>query len=57
MIYQQCGLLYPQACNTGVVMEYGGGGCVEGCFCPIGQFAVHGYCLKNYSDCEGTVHI
>ena len=56
MIYQQCGPLYPQACNTGVVMEYGGG-CVEGCFCSIGQFAAHGYCLKNYSDCEGTVHI
>ena len=52
MIYQQCGSLCPRTCDTGEDVECSSG-CVEGCFCPSGQFASYGFCL-SFTDCEGT---
>ena len=51
MVYQQCGPLCPQTCDTNED-EKCSGGCVEGCFCPSGMFTSYGYCITS-SDCQG----
>jgi len=35
MVYQQCGPICPQTCDSINKTCYGG--CAEGCFCPDGQ--------------------
>jgi len=52
MVYQQCGPLCPQTCDRNEDEECSGG-CVEGCFCPVGMFVSYGYCI-GLSDCQGT---
>ena len=55
MIYQQCGSLCPQTCDADEEVECSSG-CVEGCFCPSGQFTSYGFCLRS-TDCEGINYI
>ena len=46
MVYQQCGPICPQTCDSSNVTCYGG--CAEGCFCPDGQvFDEQGQCVDN----------
>ena len=45
MIYQQCGSLCPQTCDN--LDQPCDGGCVEGCFCPVGQVVVNGECADD----------
>ena len=54
MIYQQCGPLCPQTCDTDEDTDCSGG-CVEGCFCPSGQVLSNGHCI-NVSQCQG-IHL
>ena len=35
MIFQQCGPVCPQTCNSSTACNISG--CAEGCFCPDGQ--------------------
>ena len=51
MVYQQCGPLCPQTCDTNEDEECSGG-CVEGCFCPSGKVLWNGNCI-NSSECAG----
>ena len=51
-VYQQCGPVCPQTCDT-VNDTSCSGGCIEGCFCPDGQVFANGDCI-NVADCEGT---
>ena len=51
MVYQQCGPLCPQTCDTIGGVECNGG-CIEGCFCPGEMFTSFGYCISD-SDCQG----
>ena len=53
MVYQQCGPLCPQTCDT-IGGEECNGGCIEGCFCPSEMFTSFGYCISE-SDCQGMV--
>ena len=50
MIYQQCGPLCPQTCDTNE--DECSGGCVEGCFCPSGKVLWNGNCIDS-SECAG----
>ena len=34
MVYQQCGSIYPQSCDS--VGRPRISGCAQGCFCPVG---------------------
>ena len=52
MVYQQCGPLCPQTCDTNEDEECSGG-CVEGCFCPSGTVLFNNNCI-NETDCQGT---
>jgi len=51
MVYQQCGPSCPQTCDTNEDTDCSGG-CVEGCFCPIGQVLAYGHCIA-IADCQG----
>ena len=51
LVYQQCGPVCPQACDTDEDTECSNG-CVEGCFCPNGKALYKGMCV-NAADCEG----
>ena len=51
MVYQQCGEACPQTCDTKESMDCIGG-CVEGCFCPIGEVLLNENCI-NATECEG----
>ena len=51
LVYQQCGPVCPQACDTDEDTECSNG-CVEGCFCPNGKALYKGMCI-NAADCEG----
>ena len=51
MVYQQCGPLCPQTCDTDEDVECSNG-CVEGCFCPSEKFTSYGFCL-DFKDCQG----
>ena len=51
MVYQQCGPLCPQTCDTNEDEECSGG-CVEGCFCPSGTVLYNNNCI-NVTDCQG----
>ena len=53
MVYQQCGPLCPQTCETDEDEECSGG-CVEGCFCPSGTVQSNNNCI-NVTDCQGIV--
>ena len=53
MVYQQCGPLCPQTCDTNE--DECSGGCVEGCFCPSGTVLSYNKCI-NAADCQGTYH-
>jgi len=53
MIFQQCGPVCPQTCDTYDVDC--GHGCIEGCFCPSGQVLAKGDCIK-IPYCEGKVY-
>ena len=44
MLFQQCGILCPQTCDTPAMSA---SGCAEGCFCPNGQVADgNGQCVE-----------
>ena len=51
MVYQLCGPVCPQTCDTDKETDCLGD-CVEGCFCPSGQVLSNGNCI-NSTDCEG----
>ena len=51
MVYQQCGPICPQTCDTNENADCSGG-CVEGCFCPSGQVLSNGKCIDE-ADCQG----
>lgn len=53
LVYQQCGPVCPQACDTDEDTECSNG-CVEGCFCPNGKALYKGVCV-NAADCEGII--
>ena len=55
MVYQQCGPVCPQTCDTNEDIDCHHG-CIEGCFCPSGQVLSNGICI-NSSDCEGVVNV
>ena len=50
MVYQQCGPLCPQTCDTNEDEECIGG-CVEGCFCPSGTVLSNSNCI-NIAECQ-----
>ena len=50
MVYQQCGQACPQTCN--IESAECAGGCVEGCFCPVGNVLWNGNCI-DASECAG----
>jgi len=51
MVYQQCGSIYPQSCDS--VSRASIGGCAEGCFCPVGLVVnENGSCVEP-SACPG----
>jgi len=51
MVYQQCGSINPQSCDS--VGRPSIGGCAEGCFCPVGLVADdNGKCTEP-SACPG----
>ena len=52
-MYQQCGPVCPQTCDT-VNDASCSGGCTEGCFCPDGQVFANGNCI-DATDCQGTL--
>ena len=52
MVYQQCGPVCPQLCDT-VENEDCSNGCIEGCFCPSGKVLFNGNCV-NVTGCAGT---
>ncbi|XP_065906083.1 uncharacterized protein [Dysidea avara] len=43
MVFQQCGSLCPQTCDSGTATC--NAGCVEGCFCPDSQVLNNGSCI------------
>ena len=51
MVYQQCGPLCPQTCDTNEDEECSGG-CVEGCFCPSGMVLSNNNCI-DIAECQG----
>jgi len=51
MVYQQCGPVCPQTCDTDEHLDCFGG-CVEGCFCPDGLVLSNGKCITR-NNCEG----
>ena len=51
MVYQQCGPVCPQTCDT-LEDEDCSNGCIEGCFCPSGKVLFHGNCI-NATKCAG----
>ena len=53
MVYQQCGPVCPQTCDTDEDAECSNG-CVEGCFCPSGKVLYNEMCI-NEADCEGIL--
>ena len=53
MVFQQCGPVCPQTCDTDESVDCSGG-CVEGCFCPSRKVLSNGQCI-NAADCQGTV--
>ena len=53
MVYQQCGPVCPQTCDTEEDTECING-CVEGCFCPSGKVLYNEVCV-NEADCEGII--
>ena len=55
LVYQQCGPVCPQACDTNEDTDCRNG-CVEGCFCPNGKVLHKGMCV-NAADCEGTYSV
>ena len=55
MVYQQCGSLCPQTCDT-IENEECGGGCVEGCFCPSGTVLSNNHCV-DVTECQGIIII
>ena len=55
MVYQQCGPVCPQTCDTDENVDCSGG-CVEGCFCPSGEVVLNGNCV-NRSDCQGKYDV
>ena len=55
LVYQQCGPVCPQACDTDEDTECSNG-CIEGCFCPNGKALYKGMCV-NAADCEGKAII
>ena len=51
MVYQQCGPLCPQTCDT-IEDKECSGGCVEGCFCPRGMVLSNNHCI-DIAECQG----
>ena len=54
MVYQQCGPVCPQTCDTDEDEDCSNG-CIGGCFCPIGKVVFNGNCI-NATECAGKVH-
>ena len=50
MIFQQCGSLCPQTCESSTSCN---GGCAEGCFCPDGQVINSNGLCTDPRDCLG----
>ena len=55
MVYQQCGQVCPQTCDTKESLDCIGG-CTEGCFCPGDMVLWKGNCI-NATECKGIVHV
>ena len=51
-VYQQCGQVCPQTCDTIESIDCIDG-CIDGCFCPSGQVMWNEDCI-NASECEST---
>ena len=54
MVYQQCGPVCPQTCDTDEDEDCSNG-CIEGCFCPKGKVLFNSNCI-NTTECAGNMH-
>jgi len=55
MVYQQCGPLRPQTCDSNGIANcpYG---CAKGCFCPYGLVTYNGRCIEPLT-CPGNISV
>ena len=53
MVYQQCGPLCPQTCESNGIANCPHG-CARGCFCPDGLVIHNGRCIEPLT-CPGNV--